>query len=58
MEDIDSQDVQEKDDSELVEEYASEETGVSFDDIVSFTMLLETTVTLVGIIIFFIFFVL
>lgn len=58
MEDIDSQDVQEKDDSKLVEEYASEEKGVSFDDIVSFTMLLETTVTLVGIIIFFIFFVL
>lgn len=58
MEDIDSQDVQENDDSELVDEYASEETRVSFDDIVSFTMLLETTVTLVGIIIFFIFFVL
>ena len=58
MEDIDSQDVQEKDDSELGEEYASEEAGVSFDDIVSFTMLLETTVTIIGIIIFFIFFVL
>lgn len=35
-----------------------EETGISFDDIVSFTMLVETSVTLIGIIIFLIFFVL
>ena len=39
-------------------EFAEEAAGVTFDDIVSFTMLLETAVTIFGILIFFIFFVL
>jgi len=36
----------------------SEDDSLTFDDIVSFAMLMETTVTLFGITIFFIFFVL
>ena len=48
-----------QEDVSLSDDYQEEEeAGISFDDIVSFTMLVETSVTLIGIIIFLIFFVL
>jgi hypothetical protein len=43
---------------DIVEDQYEPESGVSFDDIVSFTMLLETAVMLIAIAIFTIFFVL
>ena len=43
---------------DIVEDQYKPESGVSFDDIVSFTMLLETAVMLIAFAIFTIFFVL
>ncbi|MFC1556669.1 hypothetical protein ACFL6I_23755 [candidate division KSB1 bacterium] len=42
-----------RDDEEEEDEITEEDTGISFDDIVSFTMLIETMVTLAGIALFF-----
>ncbi|MCH7782486.1 hypothetical protein IID62_05415 [candidate division KSB1 bacterium] len=59
MDDIDVTASADQEDESLSDDYREEEeTGISFDDIVSFTMLVETSVTLIGIIIFLIFFVL
>lgn len=57
MEDIDVTASVDQEEESLSDDYQEEETGISFDDIVSFTMLIETSVTLIGIIIFLIFFV-
>ncbi|MFC1477456.1 hypothetical protein ACFL6L_03205 [candidate division KSB1 bacterium] len=56
MEDIDYTDTVDglvRDDEELRDD--DESVGISFDDIVSFTMLLETSVTIIGIVVFFFF---
>ena len=59
MDDIDVTASADQEDVSLSDDYQEEEeAGISFDDIVSFTMLVETSVTLIGIIIFLIFFVL
>ena len=58
MDDIDVTASADQEDESLSDDYQEEEAGISFDDIVSFTMLVETSVTLIGIIIFLIFFVL
>jgi len=58
MEDLDvAAQVDQEEESSSDDYREDEESGVSFDDIVSFTMLVETSVTLIGIIIFLIFFV-
>ncbi len=53
LETFDNQEDEAEESEEFIEEH--EDAGLSFDDIVSFAMLTETTVTLVGIIIFFLF---
>lgn len=53
MEDFEYNDEMDSSDEEGGSLAAAEQTGLSFDDIVSFTMLLETIVTLVGMAIFF-----
>jgi hypothetical protein len=60
MEDIETAPLAEKKDEEEKEEeeFVEELERLSFDDIVSFTMLLETAVTLFSILIFFFFFIL
>jgi len=57
MEDIDITATVDQDDDESSGDYQEEEAGISFDDIVSFAMLVETSVLLIAIIIFVMFFV-
>lgn len=56
MEDIDITARVNQEEDAVSDDYQEEE-GISFDDIVSFAMLIETSVMLIGIIIFVIFFV-
>ena len=58
MEDEEKSEPAEDEEEEEKEESEDEERGVTFDEIVSFTMLVETLVTVAGIIIFFLLFVL
>jgi len=58
MEDIDVIESSEKEEEIETGEFAEEEEALSFDDIVSFTMLIETAVIFLSILIFFFFFVL
>ncbi len=59
MEDLETPVVEEiKEEEEFVEEEFEEEGPVTFDDIVSFTMLLETAVMLIAIGVFTFFYVL
>jgi len=56
MEDLDFEEPISDDEEEgEIEEAAA---GLSFDDVVSFTMLMETGVTLIGIFVFFVFIIL
>jgi len=53
MEDHTSEETTSADDELEHETWSDEQLGVSFDEIVSFTMLLETGVTIIGICTFF-----